>query len=133
MGTGVAEATGTVGWASEIIGRNIADLGVGAGSVLDILVNLGTGYAPYLIVDYGEGLDTDPYMIPLAAYDVTDWNNEFAYGPDFTPDLLESAPRFDSATYPDGTALDEDFGDKLESAWNDLGFSNDLNNDGETD
>jgi sporulation protein YlmC with PRC-barrel domain len=133
VGEGIAEATGTVGWASEIIGRNIADAGFGAGSILDILVNLGTGRAPYLIVDQGTGLDTDPYIIPLAAFNVSDWSNEFAYGPDFTPDLIESAPTLNSETYPEGTAFDEDFGDTLESTWNDLGFSNDLNNDGEVD
>jgi sporulation protein YlmC with PRC-barrel domain len=133
VGEGFSEASGSVGWASDIIGRNIADLGFGAGSILDILVNLGTGQAPYVIVDHGEGLDTDPYIIPLAAYDVSDWNNEFAYGPDFTPDLIETAPRLDQETYPDGTAFDEDFGDNLESTWNDMGFSNDLNNDGEND
>jgi sporulation protein YlmC with PRC-barrel domain len=133
VGEGFSEASGSVGWASDIIGRNIADLGFGAGSILDILVNLGTGQAPYLIVDHGEGLDTDPYIIPLAAFDVSDWNNEFAYGPDFTPDMIETAPRLDQETYPDGTAFDEDFGDNLESTWNDMGFSNDLNNDGEND
>jgi hypothetical protein len=133
VGEGYAEASSGVGWASDIIGHNIADLGVGAGSILDILVNLGTGQAPYVIVDYGGGLDTDPYIIPVAAFEVTDWDNEFAYGADFTPDLLESAPRFDMETYPDGTALDPTFGESVESAWNDLGFSNDLNNDGDVD
>jgi len=133
VGEGFAEATTTVGWASDIIGRNIADLGFGAGSILDILVNLGTGHAPYLVVDHGEGLDTDPLIIPLSAYDVSDWNNEFAYGPDFTPDMIETAPRWDREMYPEGTAFDEEFGDNIESFWNDLGFSNDLNNDGEVD
>jgi hypothetical protein len=134
VGPGYDEASTSVAWASDLMGRNIADLGTGAGSILDILVNLGTGYAPYFIVDYGEGLDTDPYIIPVAAFDTTgDWSNEFAYGPDFTPDLLESAPRFERETYPDGSPLDLDFGDRVESAWNDLGFSNDINNDGELD
>jgi hypothetical protein len=133
VGEGLAEATGSVAWASDILGHNVADLGFGAGSILDILVNLGTGHAPYVVVDYGEGLDTDPYIIPLAAFDLTDWSNEFVYGPDFTPDILENAPRFDLETYPEGTALDLDFGEGIESAWNDLGFSNDLNNDGEVD
>jgi hypothetical protein len=133
VGEGFAEATTTVGWASDIIGRNIADLGFGAGSILDILVNLGTGQAPYLVVDHGEGLDTDPLIIPLSAYDVSDWNNEFAYGPDFTPDMIENAPRWDREMYPEGTAFDEEFGSNIESFWNDLGFSNDVNNDGEVD
>jgi hypothetical protein len=133
VGEGFADATTSVAWASDILGHNVADLGTGAGSVLDILVNLGTGQAPYVIVDYGEGLDTDPYVIPIAAFNTTDWSNEFAYGPDFTPDLLESAPRFDLEAYPDGTPLDTTFGESIESAWNDLGFSNDLNNDGDID
>jgi len=133
VGEGYSEATTNVGWASDIIGRNIADLGFGAGSILDILVNLGTGHAPYLVVDHGEGLDTDPLIIPLSAYDVSDWNNEFAYGPDFTPDMIETAPRWDREMYPEGTAYDEEFGDNIESFWNDMGFTNDLNNDGEVD
>jgi hypothetical protein len=133
IGEGFDEATTSVAWASDLLGHNIADLGFGAGSVLDILVNLGSAQAPYLIVDYGEGLDTDPYIIPLAAYDVTDWSTELAYRPDFTPDLLENAPRFDQDMYPEGSPLDNDFGDRIESAWNDLGFSNDINNDGEAD
>jgi hypothetical protein len=134
MGEGFSEATGSVARASDLLGFNVADLGAGAGSILDILVNLGTGQAPYAIVDYGEGLDTDPYIIPLAAFDTTaDWSTGLAFGPDFTPDLLESAPRFDMEMYPEGTPLDNDFGDNIESAWNDLGFSNDLNNDGQND
>lgn len=132
-GMNFEEPTTSVAWASELMGYNVADLGVGAGSILDILVNLGTGQAPYIIVDYGEGLDTDPYIIPLSAYDVTDWSTELVYGPDFTPDILENAPRFDQDTYPEGSPLDQDFGDRLESTWNDLGFSNDLNRDGEID
>jgi hypothetical protein len=133
VGEGFDEATTSVAWASDLMGHNIADLGFGAGSILDILVNLGAAQAPYLLVDYGEGLDTDPYIIPLAAYDVTDWSTELVYGPDFTPDMLENAPRFDQETYPEGTPLDNDFGDRVESAWNDMGFSNDLNRDGEDD
>ena len=133
VGPGYEEATGSVAWASEVIGHNIADLGVGAGAVLDVLVNLGTGHANYLIVDYGGGLDTDPYIIPLSAYNVSDWETGFAYGPDFTPDMLEDAPRYDQEMYPDDSSLDGDFGDTIESWWNDMGFSNDLNNDGQLD
>jgi hypothetical protein len=127
------EASTSVAWASDLIGHNVADLGAGAGSVLDILVNLSSAEAAYAIVDYGEGLDTDPYIIPFAAFDVTAWQDGLAYNPDFTPDLLEGAPRFDQDTYPEGTAIDRDFGDQFESWWNDMGFSNDLNNDGEND
>jgi hypothetical protein len=136
VGPGYDQPTTNVAWASELLGDNIADLGFGAGSILDILVNLGTGHAPYFVVDYGEGLDTDPYIIPVAAYDVSGWSvdsPEFVYGPDFMPNILENAPRFDQDTYPEGSPLDADFGDRLESAWNDLGFSNDLNRDGEVD
>jgi hypothetical protein len=133
LGEDFDEPTTSVAWASDLLGHNIADLGFGAGSVLDILVNLGAAQAPYLIVDYGEGLDTDPYILPLAAYDVTDWSTELVYGPDFTPDMLETAPRFDQDMYPEGSPLDNDFGDRLESAWNDMGFGNDLNRDGEID
>jgi hypothetical protein len=132
-GPGFEEATTGVARASELIGLNIADLGAGAGSILDILVNLGTAQAPYFIVDYGEGLDTDPYIIPLSAYDVTTWQEGLVYGLDFTPDLLENAPRFDQDAYPEGTPIDNDFGDTVESWWNDMGFSNDLNNDGQVD
>jgi len=125
VGEGFNEATTSVARASELIGHNTGDLGNGAGSILDILVNLGTGQAPYLIVDNGEGLDTDPYIIPMAAFDVTDWRTELAYGPDFTPDMLENAPRFDQDAYPEGSAFDQEFGDNIESTWNDLGFDND--------
>jgi len=133
MAEGFDTPSTSVAWASDILGHNVGDLGNGAGSVLDMLVNLGSAQAPYLIVDYGEGLDTDPYIIPLSAYDVTDWSNELVYSPDFTPDILENAPRFDQDQYPEGSPLDNDFGDRIESAWNDLGFSNDLNRDGEKD
>jgi len=132
-GVNFDEATTTVARASEVIGNQVADLGVGAGSVLDILVNLGSASANYLIVDHGEGLDTDPYIIPVAAFDMTNREAGLNYGADFTPDLLENAPRFNLETYPQGTPLDNDFGDQIESAWNDLGFSNDLNRDGEND
>jgi sporulation protein YlmC with PRC-barrel domain len=132
-GVNFDQATTTVARASEVIGNQVADLGVGAGSVLDILVNLGSASANYLIVDHGEGLDTDPYIIPVAAFDMTNREAGLNYGADFTPDLLENAPRFNLETYPQGTPLDNDFGDQIESAWNDLGFSNDLNRDGEND
>jgi len=127
------QATTTVARASEVIGNQIADIGVGAGSVLDILVNLGSGRANYLIVDHGEGLDTDPYIVPTAAFDMTNREAGLNYGADFTPELLQNAPRFDQETYPVGSPIDRDFGDQIESAWNDMGFSNDLNNDGTND
>ena len=133
VGEGFVEGTTSVARASELLGYNVADLGAGAGSILDILVNLGTGRAAYAIVDYGEGLDTDPYIIPFSAFDTANWSEGFNYGPDFTPDILEGAPRFDREAYPDGTPFDTEFGDRIESTWNDLGFSNDLNNDGEID
>ncbi len=135
LGEGFDQPSTSVAWVSDMIGHNVVDLGFGAGSVLDVLVDIGSAHAPYLIVDYGEGLDTDPYIIPLAAFDVTNWtdNEELGYGPDFTPDLLENAPRFDQDAYPEGSPIDNDFGDSFESAWNDLGFSNDLNRDGEVD
>lgn len=132
-GLNFQEATTSAAWASDLIGHNVADLGAGAGSVLDILVNLSSAQAAYAIVDYGEGLDTDPYIIPFAAFDVANWQEGLNYNPDFTPDLLEGAPRFDQDAYPEGTAVDRDFGDQFESWWNDMGFSNDLNNDGEND
>ena len=44
-------------------------------------------------------------------------------------EVLENAPRFDEEAYPEGR-LDQDFGDQIETWWNDMGFSNDLNNDG---
>jgi hypothetical protein len=127
------QPTTSVAWASDLMGYNVADLGSGAGSILDVLVNLGTSHAPYVVVDYGEGLDTDPYIIPLTAFNLSDWSTEFAYGPDFTPDILEQAPRLDQDAYPEGSPFDDDFGDRLEATWNDLGFSNDLNRDGEID
>lgn len=132
-GLNFEEPSTSVAWASELMGSNVADLGAGAGSVLDILVNLGTGNASYLIVDYGEGLDTDPYIIPLSAFDLANWRDGFVYRADFTPDILENAPRFDQDAYPEGSTIDTNFGDSFESWWNDMGFRNDLNNDGEVD
>lgn len=132
-GLNFEEPSTSVAWASELMGSNVADLGAGAGSVLDILVNLGTGNASYLIVDYGEGLDTDPYIIPISAFDLANWRDGFVYRADFTPDILENAPRFDQDAYPEGSTIDTGFSDSFESWWNDMGFQNDLNNDGEVD
>jgi hypothetical protein len=131
-GTNIEEASTAVAWASDVIGSEVADLGTGAGSVLDILVNVASAQAPYIIVDYGAGLDTDPYILPISAFDVNNREGGLVYGPDFTPDMLEGAPTYNEEQYPEGR-IDTEFGDRIESFWNNLGFSNDLNNDGEVD
>lgn len=133
-GTNFEEATTSVAWASQLIGMQAGNIGTAdtpadatagtVGSISDILVNLGTGQAPYAIVNFGAGLDEDPYVLPLSAFDTTNWSEGLNFQADFTPDMLEGAPRFDQETYAPGTPIDTGFGDTVESWWNDLGFGN---------
>jgi len=128
---GFEEATTSVAWVSDLIGHGIADAaeGVGAGTVQDILINLGTAQAPYLVVEYGDAVDDLPVVIPLTALDTTNWQEGFVFGPDWTPDMFENAPRYDESLYPRDSQLHPAFGEEVESTWGDMGFDNDGDNE----
>lgn len=131
----LSEASSTIGWISDILGNQVLDAGFGAGGVLDVLVNLGTGQARYVLVDYGAGLgagdNAGAYVLPMSAFDMTNREGGLTLSSNVTPDVIEGAPRFDPARYEGDQGIDATFGEEADTWWNEHGFDLDLNNDGD--
>jgi len=119
-------ASTTVGRASELVGTPVADAGNGAGSVVDILVNLASGRAEYALVGF-DALGADaagndgPIAIPFTAFNTGEWQmgNELTYAGEIPADAWQNAPRYNMAG---GEDLGAEWGENTRSFWNDLGF-----------
>lgn len=121
------QASNTVARASELVGTPIADGGNGAGSIVDILVNLATGRAEYALVGFdGMGADAagndGPVAIPFTAFNTSEWQmgNELGFAGEIGADAWQNAPRFNMT----GEELGADWNENARTFWNDLGFGN---------
>lgn len=92
------------------------------GGVTDVLVNLGTGQAKYVLVDYGTGVGGELYVLPITAFDMTQRADGLIYSPNVTPEVLEQAPRFDASLYPDNQPIGTEFGQTVDDWWTQMGF-----------
>lgn len=117
------DATNTVVRASTVMDYPIADLGVGAGSVNDLLIDLGTSQAKYAAVSYGATTVADEWiLLPFSAFNADAFGDEFAYSTGIDLATLDEAPRVDRdqlySTIPIDTTLD----DQIDNFWTERGF-----------
>jgi hypothetical protein len=121
-------ATTNVIRASELIGYAVADLGSGAGSVEDMIIDLGTGKATYVLVNFGAaGTEDSVYAVPFSAFNLEERGDSFIFNADISTDTFANAPRFDRGVYVPGEPLDPTWRDDFDTFWGDLGF--DIGND----
>ncbi len=123
------EATTNVIKASELIGYAVADLGNGAGSVEDIIIDLGNATATYALVNFGAaGTNDNVYAVPFSAFNLAERGDVLTFKADVTADTFANAPHFDRSVYVPGEPLDPTWHDEFDAFWGGLGF--DVGNNG---
>jgi sporulation protein YlmC with PRC-barrel domain len=130
-GFDINEVSNTIIRASDLTGYGVADTGYGDGSVQDIVVNLGTARAPYVLVNYGAqgvggalGLANDGshhVVVPFSAFDASRFGANFAFGTDFDSRALESAPMVNTEAFGTG-ALDPAIANEWNTYWGNRGI-----------
>lgn len=125
FGTGddVTEASNTIVRASTINGYPIADLGVGAGAVNDLIIDLGTSQVKYAVVSYGAATMADEWiLVPFSAFDANAFGDEFAYSTGIDLATLDEAPRVDRDLLYSVTPIDSTLDDQMDTFWDERGF-----------
>jgi len=109
---------------SNLMDMNTADLGSGAGSVEDILIDLQQGLAKFVVLDFGDWFgENELVAVPFDAFDAQSVRgDELVFTPDFDSAVLESAPRFQRDMIAEGGALEPTFDDDVEAYWQDHGL-----------
>jgi hypothetical protein len=60
-GVDISEASNTVVWAQDLMGYPLVDLGAGAGTIYNMIINLANSHISYILADFGTGADVgDP-------------------------------------------------------------------------
>ncbi len=117
------EPTNTVVRASMVIDYPIADLGVGAGRVNDLLIDLGTSHAKYAVVSYGAVTATDEWiLVPFSAFDASTFSDEFAYSSGIDLATLDEAPQVDRDQLYSTSPIDVTIDDQIDNFWTERGF-----------
>jgi sporulation protein YlmC with PRC-barrel domain len=108
---------------SNLIGAPVADAGFGEGRVDDLIIALDEGRARYVLISYaGTELGDEWFVVPFSAFDPTPPEAGLRLNADFTPDLLEQAPRFNAADFDDTRVFDEGFDNDWRTYWDDAGY-----------
>lgn len=106
--------------ASDLLSYSLIDIGIGVGRVHNLVIDLNTSQAPYLLVGFGpSAMDDDAYMIPFSAIDIMDVNTrQITLNTELTAETLVTAPRFDRSLFaaPLG-ALDPAIIEKAHMYW----------------
>ena len=111
-------------WLSDMNGYTVADMGSGAGTIQDMLIDLGSSRIKYVLFDFGTAANQDPYIIPYSALDVQNMaNNQIALNSSIDAAMLQTAPRYDQNLYPNDQVLTQDFSTVIDQYWADHGFS----------
>ncbi|MEZ4733946.1 MAG: PRC-barrel domain-containing protein [Caldilineaceae bacterium] len=123
-----APATTAV-WAEDMLGYSLVDLGVGVGTIQNMLIDLTNSRVKYLLVGFGTTAAEDaPFMIPLSAVDVTAIDNtvtgnEIAFDTNFTLEILQTAPRFDRILFDTVGEVDPVLDDAADQYWEEQGYA----------
>lgn len=127
-GPNIEEVSGPIVRASDLTGFAIVDLGPGAGTIQDTLVDLAAGRVEYLLVGFGAGAPAadDPYILPLAIFDVEEFDtglgDELVFDAEVTEEMLITAPRFDRALYDDTQVIEPSLSEEIEAYWQEFGY-----------
>lgn len=110
---------------SDLLSYSLVDMGAGVGRIQSMLLDLGSGQSPYLLIGFGPtASDDDAYMIPFDAIDIIDINaNQMSFRADLTQEDLFTAPQFDRTLF-DGAIgeIDASYMERANSFWADHGF-----------
>jgi hypothetical protein len=116
---GFDEPSSNVVWASDLIGYGLAEMGEGAGTISDLLVDLGNGTVRYVLAGYGAGAALDaPFVLPISVLDVTERGDVIGFDADIDSEVLLTAPRLDRSIYPDDAPFEPGFDADIMDYWN---------------
>lgn len=117
------EAATNVIKASDLIGYAVADLGSGAGKVEDVIIDLGTAKATYVVVNFGPtGTEDNVFAVPFSAFNLEERGDTLVFKADVSADTFANAPHFDRSVYVPGQPLDPNWRNDFDTFWRDLGF-----------
>ncbi|MFN8446360.1 MAG: PRC-barrel domain-containing protein [Caldilineaceae bacterium] len=129
-GSTTATSGSSVMWLKDMTGYALADLGSGAGTIQDTLIDLSRSRIKYILFDFGTatGTDQNPYIIPYSALDVQNMgNNQIAFNSNIDATVLQTAPRYDVNLYPNDQVLPQDFSTEIDKYWADHGITDSAN------
>lgn len=112
--------------ASDLLGYSLVDFGAGIGTVQNLLIDLTSSRAPYLLIGFGPtAADDDAYMIPFSAVDIVNVDaNEITMNANLSLETLQTAPRFDRSLFQGQIgALDLSYDDQADNFWEEQGFT----------
>lgn len=123
------EVQGPVVEVSDLRGFAIVDLGVGGGSILDMLVDLPEGRVKYVLVGFGTGAGAGvdaPFVLPIEIFNLeatdTGLGNQLVFDADVTVEMLRAAPRLDRQLYGEGDVIAAELDEQIESYWQEYGY-----------
>jgi sporulation protein YlmC with PRC-barrel domain len=112
--------------ASDLLGFSLVDIGGGVGRIQNMLIDLNSSRAPYLLIGFGTtAAGDDAYMIPFSAVDIIDVDaNEIALDANIALETLQLAPRFDRLLFqrPLG-AIDPIYREQADTFWEEQGVT----------
>lgn len=97
--------------ASNIMDLAVGDVGLGAGEVEDLLIDLDQSRIKYVILTYAPLLGDEVIAVPFSAFNTQVFQGELSFGANLDPNLLSDAPRFSADSVqadPFDPALDEE-------------------------
>lgn len=110
-------------WLKDMTGYSLSDLGSGAGTIQDTLIDLSRSRIKYILFDFGTAKNQNPYIIPYSALDVQNiGNNQIAFNSHIDATTLQTAPRYDVNLYPNDQVLPESFSTEIDKYWADHGI-----------
>lgn len=98
------EVSNSIIRASEAIGYGVADVGLGAGTISDMLINLGNSQVTYALLGYDPTLyGNELVAVPFNALSLSTVGNEVVLAENIDAATLENAPRVTTDTLATGT------------------------------
>lgn len=115
--------------ATSLVGFPLGAIGnFSTGVVLDVLVDMGSGHAKWMVLDYeSAGIADIDYvdnvvLVPFSAFDWQMIDETLIFTPSFDEAILASAPLVARADLTPGSFFDPAFDDDLDTYWQDAGF-----------
>ncbi|HRW05471.1 MAG TPA: PRC-barrel domain-containing protein [Caldilineaceae bacterium] len=123
-------ATDSIVFADDLIGFNISDIGAGANTIDDLLIDLGQSQVNYVVMDAVATAGVNEVIaVPFDAFDVTATGNLLTFREGIDSAAIENAPRFNRN---DLMAGNPQLYTDTNTYWGGLGYGNNLGvNDGQ--
>ncbi|MEZ4869173.1 MAG: PRC-barrel domain-containing protein [Caldilineaceae bacterium] len=124
-GFDATQLSGSVAWASDLMGYGISDVGYGAGTIEDMLVDLGEGRVKYVLLSFPNAnlANGEWIAVPFIAFDPAGFaNQQFIFRQNFDANVLQQAPRFNQSQADTSGIFDNSLDVNWDSFWNNAGY-----------